>query len=89
VSARYQEFTDAFADVRPATGADFLIAQTRLVHAWRRFPFLDPQLPADLLPERWPGITAARLFHSRHAEWQDMAQRHWDAMLAETALPSA
>jgi len=45
VSARYQEFTDAFADVRPATGADFLIAQTRLVHAWRRFPFLDPQLP--------------------------------------------
>ena len=87
VSGRYQEFTDSFAGLRPASGADFLIAQTRLVHAWRRFPFLDPQLPADLLPEQWPGITAARLFHSRHVEWQKGAQRHWDTLLADPEAP--
>ena len=28
--------------------------QTLLVHAWRKFPFLDPDLPPQLLPERWP-----------------------------------
>ena len=83
VSARYQDFIGAFADAAPATGADFLVAQTRLVHAWRRFPFLDPQLPADLLPSGWAGTTAARLFESRHGAWQREAQRHWETLLAE------
>ena len=83
VSARYQDFIEAFADADPATGADFLVAQTRLVHAWRRFPFLDPQLPADLLPSGWAGTTAARLFESRHGAWQREAQRHWETLLAE------
>ena len=83
VSARYQDFIAAFADAAPATGADFLVAQTRLVHAWRRFPFLDPQLPADLLPSGWAGTTAARLFKSRHEAWQREAQQHWETLLAE------
>jgi phenylacetic acid degradation operon negative regulatory protein len=82
VGALYQAFIDAFADLDPRSGADQLVAQTRLVHAWRRFPFVDPQLPAELLPERWPGTTAARLFHSRHADWQQGAQAHWDALLS-------
>jgi phenylacetic acid degradation operon negative regulatory protein len=83
VSARYQDFIAAFADAAPATGADFLVAQTRLVHAWRRFPFLDPQLPADLLPAGWAGTTAARLFETRHEAWQREAQRHWETLVAE------
>jgi phenylacetic acid degradation operon negative regulatory protein len=82
VSARYQDFIDAFSSASPATGADYLVAQTRLVHAWRRFPFLDPQLPRDLLPAGWAGTTAARLFRSRHDAWQGEAQRHWDDLLA-------
>lgn len=32
------------------------------LHRWRRFPYLDPGLPEQLLPERWPGGEAARLF---------------------------
>lgn len=83
VSARYQDFISAFATAAPATGADFLVAQTRLVHAWRRFPFLDPQLPADLLPGGWAGTTAARLFESRHEAWQREAQRYWETLVAE------
>jgi phenylacetic acid degradation operon negative regulatory protein len=47
------------------------------VHEWRRFPFLDPQLPSDLLPAGWLGTDAARLFHGRHAQWRDGAERHW------------
>ena len=92
VSARYQDFIAAFAGAAPATGADFLVAQTRLVHAWRRFPFLDPQLPADLLPSGWAGTTAAQLFESRHEAWQREAQRHWETLVAESrplARPAA
>jgi phenylacetic acid degradation operon negative regulatory protein len=85
VAQRYQEFIDSFARRRPAEGAGLLMAQTLLVHEWRRFPFLDPQLPAELLPGGWIGAAAARLFHARHAEWRDGAQRHWEALLREEA----
>lgn len=84
VGALYQAFIDGFAGLDPHTGADQLVAQTRLVHAWRRFPFLDPQLPAELLPAGWPGTAAARLFHSRHADWDSGARAHWESMLAES-----
>jgi phenylacetic acid degradation operon negative regulatory protein len=86
VARRYQEFIDSFARRRPARGAELLIAQTLLVHEWRRFPFLDPQLPAELLPAGWIGTQAARLFHARHAEWRDGAQLHWDTLLHEDRL---
>ena len=29
---------------------------------WRRLPFLDPGLPAELLPDGWPGHEASRAF---------------------------
>jgi len=89
VAQRYQEFIDSFAGRRPAAGADLLIAQTLLVHEWRRFPFLDPQLPCDLLPADWIGTTAAHLVHARHAEWRDGAQRHWNTLLGEDRLSTA
>jgi phenylacetic acid degradation operon negative regulatory protein len=47
----------------------------RLVDAWRRFPFLDPGLPDDLLPDAWVGHRAAEVFHGRHAEWAPGAMR--------------
>lgn len=34
----------------------------RVLTAWRRLPFLDPGLPAELLPEGWAGARAGRLF---------------------------
>jgi phenylacetic acid degradation operon negative regulatory protein len=80
IAARYEEFIDGFTGLRPADGDPSLVAQTRLVHEWRRFPFLDPQLPAELLPTRWSGTTAAQLFHRKHVEWRPAAQARWDAL---------
>jgi phenylacetic acid degradation operon negative regulatory protein len=34
---------------------------------WRRLPYLDPGLPAELLPEGWIGIRAADLFFALQA----------------------
>jgi phenylacetic acid degradation operon negative regulatory protein len=42
--------------------------RSELVHEWRKFLFVDPGLPAELLPARWPGVDAAELFH-READW--------------------
>ena len=85
VALRYRTFIGSFGDLRPAADSEQFAALTRLVHEWRRFPFLDPQLPAELLGEAWIGTSAAQLFHARHAQWQDGARRHWDSLLSEGA----
>jgi phenylacetic acid degradation operon negative regulatory protein len=78
VEHRYEEFIDGFGNLNPEDGRSVLHAQAMLVHEWRRFPFLDPRLPADLLPANWRGRQAAELFHRKHSEWRPAAQAHWD-----------
>lgn len=46
------------ADANRAAFADYLRALTD----WRRLPYLDPGLPAELLPDDWIGIRAAETF---------------------------
>ena len=69
----YRDFIDAFAD----SGGDPLVRTIELVHAWRRFPFIDPELPALVLPSDWPGPAAAEVFRRRHAGWSARAVRAW------------
>jgi phenylacetic acid degradation operon negative regulatory protein len=89
VAARYEEFIGEFAGLLPRSGDEVMIAQTRLVHEWRRFPFLDPQLPGELLPAQWSGTKAAELFHARHAEWGPRAQARWDELTAQPDTASS
>jgi len=80
VEKAYEEFLARFAD--PAAGADALVEQIHLVHAWRRFPFLDPRLPAALLPEDWAGARAAAAFGERHRALDAPAQARWQELTA-------
>lgn len=77
LGARYRAFLDRFADLSPADDTATLAAQLRLVDDWRRFPFLDPQLPDALLPAGWPGRRAAEVFHARHAAWTAPSRRRF------------
>jgi phenylacetic acid degradation operon negative regulatory protein len=74
IEQRYEAFLAEFA---PAAAADPLTRLIELVHAWRRFPSIDPGLPARLLPSRWSGARAAKLFASRHARWSAEAVTEW------------
>jgi phenylacetic acid degradation operon negative regulatory protein len=80
VAARYEEFIATFGRLRPSRPDEVLQAQARLVHEWRRFPFLDPQLPPRLLPPHWSGTRARRLFETRHAEWDQPARQRWNEL---------
>lgn len=71
----YTAFVHAFADRRPATADGAFAATVELVHDWRRFLFIDPELPTTLLPDQWVGATAGTTFHDRRAEWTTDAQR--------------
>ncbi|HKE65368.1 MAG TPA: PaaX family transcriptional regulator C-terminal domain-containing protein [Micromonosporaceae bacterium] len=81
VASHYQAFGELVASLRPTTPVDTMLAQIRLVHAWRRMPMIDPQLPADLLPPGWVGRTAAETFRDRHDAWRRTAQSAWSALL--------
>jgi phenylacetic acid degradation operon negative regulatory protein len=83
VAARYESFIDEFGDLTPDTPDAVLRAQTMLVHEWRRFPFLDPQLPGELLPPKWSGTTATALFNELHVRWRTPAQQRWSELAAD------
>jgi phenylacetic acid degradation operon negative regulatory protein len=78
IEAEYEQFVAEFG-VEAAPG-DVIARQLELVHAWRRFPALDPALPRELLPPRWTGIAAAELFADRHARWLGDARREWERL---------
>ncbi|SNR58657.1 PaaX family transcriptional regulator [Actinomadura mexicana] len=80
IGLAYEDFLDAVGALRPADDPGTFAAHTRLVQEWRRFPFLDPGLPAALLPDDWSGAQAVALFHERHDTWRPVADRQWKAM---------
>jgi phenylacetic acid degradation operon negative regulatory protein len=73
----YDDFIATFSDMTPGTSSDPLVQVIELVHAWRRFPWIDPGLPAQFLPVPWSGTAAATLFGRRHDEWAGEAIREW------------
>lgn len=74
VSSAYEGFIERFS--HPPV-ADRLVCLTELVHAWRRLVLSDPGLPEELLPARWSGVRAAKLFHRQHARWSPAAVGEW------------
>jgi phenylacetic acid degradation operon negative regulatory protein len=77
IEDRYGEFIEEFHATTPA---DVLARQVEIVHAWRRFPSIDPLLPRELLPAHWSGLTAARLFAERHQRWSGDATQEWERL---------
>ncbi len=54
-----------------------------LVHRWRRFPSLDPDLPRELLPADWPERIAAKRFAEARAALLPSALQWWRSLQAE------
>jgi phenylacetic acid degradation operon negative regulatory protein len=80
VADAYDDFVAQFGRMRPKTPEAVFRAQTLLVHAWRKFPFLDPDLPAELLPAGWPLSRAHDVFHECHARWHGAAQDYFRSL---------
>ena len=73
LAADYTAFIERHAACSATSPEQAFVASVELVDDWRRFPFVDPELPAELLPRDWVGTHAVELFHRRHAEWADAA----------------
>lgn len=78
VREHYDEFLEMASGLAPVTtDIDAVKQLTMLVHRWRRFPFLDPELPAALLPADWPGGDAVDEFRSRRDALTPVTARWW------------
>jgi phenylacetic acid degradation operon negative regulatory protein len=76
----YREFLDAHTPVRQRRGTpearEAFADYVRVLTDWRRLPYLDPGLPAELLPEDWIGIRAADLFFSLRSRLEESARAY-------------
>lgn len=80
LGARYEELIASFARRAPRSDEARFAALVQLVHEWRRFPFIDPEIPSRLLPARWPGTRAKQLFDRCHAAWSPGATGWYEAL---------
>jgi phenylacetic acid degradation operon negative regulatory protein len=81
----YTRFLDSaalvVADADTSTDEGAFAARSELVHAWRKFLFVDPGLPAALLPPDWPGAKAAAWFDAEAERLLPAARRFVDDCL--------
>jgi phenylacetic acid degradation operon negative regulatory protein len=73
IEAQYATFSDTYAPVaRALTALPELDDEQAFRHyvpmltQWRRLPYLDPGLPAELLPNDWNAVAARRVFLDLH-----------------------
>ncbi|MFJ8103135.1 phenylacetic acid degradation operon negative regulatory protein PaaX [Lysinibacillus sp. NPDC096212] len=72
IEARYEKFMDQYSKQyiihqsaisrQEMSDAECFVERTNLVHEYRKFLFIDPGLPQELLPPMWSGNHAALLF---------------------------
>lgn len=80
IAAHYRAFVEDFRGLRPREPEATFRAQVTMVHAWRKLPFVDPGLPGELLPERWPRDEARELFAERHARWREASEAYFASL---------
>ncbi|HEU5470390.1 MAG TPA: PaaX family transcriptional regulator C-terminal domain-containing protein [Actinophytocola sp.] len=80
LSERYRAFVAQFRPYARGVPDDrhALLLRTRLVHTFRDFPSVDPELPADLVPAPHHRAEAVRLFHYLYPALAPAAQRYFD-----------
>ena len=88
IAARYETFLRCW---RPlvnrirkgrVTGSEAVQARTEVMDTYRRFPFLDPQLPLELLPSGWLREPAREVFVAVYDGLAEAAQAHVRAVAA-------
>ena len=87
---QYETFLDDTSSMLrqpPRDGHAAVTMLTTLVHHWRRFPFIDPDLPAELLPIDWPAPLAAARFADLRAALRGPALDWWQTTESTFSAP--
>jgi phenylacetic acid degradation operon negative regulatory protein len=87
INRRYRDFVDkwrpAFEEMRrraDIADGECFVQRFLLVHEYRKFFFIDPDLPPELLPDVWCGTEARELFHAYYEFLAEGANRYLDSV---------
>lgn len=85
---RYERFVEEFQPYRAArrraqlSEREAFLLRTRLVHLFREFPFLDPELPPEVMGDTSRREDAVAVFHDLYDALRPSAQRYFDRVTA-------
>lgn len=93
IEKKYEQFIDVYTKKfnyfkehawnDTLTNEKCFIERTKLVHEYRKFLFLDPNFPIDLLPADWIGLKARELFFNIHQLLSLPAIRYFESVFEE------
>lgn len=89
INAAYRDFIDAYkpeyeallaevGNAQAISDSDCFVKKTELVHRYRKFLFIDPEFPEELVPDLWLGKEADALFSQYYALLHPGAQRYFE-----------
>ncbi|MGP3983567.1 PaaX family transcriptional regulator [Streptomyces sp. KR80] len=81
IQAQYAAFTDTYRPIADRNAqadiaADAFRHYVPMLTQWRRLPYLDPGLPAELLPDDWNAVAARQVFQRLHAVLAEPSLQH-------------
>jgi len=76
----YNEHCRLLAQGKDIEPSEYFVRRFTLIHEFRRFPYLDPELPTELLPSDWQGAQAANLFRQYHDLLADKANQFFSTV---------
>lgn len=93
IESKYEEFIEKYSKQfivhqsiisrGEMSDADCFVERTNLVHEYRKFLFIDPGLPKELLPSKWNGNHAALLFSQYYQVLAEPASRFFESVFQE------
>ncbi|MFS0762564.1 phenylacetic acid degradation operon negative regulatory protein PaaX [Peribacillus phoenicis] len=93
IESKYEEFIEKYSKQfivhqsiisrGEMSDADCFVERTNLVHEYRKFLFIDPGLPKELLPLKWNGNHAALLFSQYYQVLAEPASRFFESVFQE------
>ena len=81
--ARYQEERKRIEAGHRLQGQACFVQRSRLIHEYRSSPYVDPNLPLELLPDNWLGERATHMFQRYQELLTDPAEGFVDTILAK------
>jgi phenylacetic acid degradation operon negative regulatory protein len=91
IAGQYESFVRRWGALLPRIrtgdlrGAEAVRARTEVMDTYRRFPLVDPRLPASLLPAGWLREPTAKVFADVYDGLAEAAQNHVRAVAARFA----
>jgi phenylacetic acid degradation operon negative regulatory protein len=83
---RYEKYLERIERGETIQPSDCFVERFSLIHEYRRLPYLDPDLPGELLPDNWLRPQAAVLFRDYHDLFAAKANAYFDSVFNGPSL---